>query len=649
MSGAVHFMKYVGSLLIIASAAFFCAGSPALAQAPTTMRAPAEIWVSPTGDDAGTGTAESPLLTVNAALRKGRSLRRTGDASATAGVRIVLKGGTYPLLTPLQLTPYDGGTVESPTTIEGAAGERPVLSGGVVLKGWRKADQVDGLPAAAHGHVWVSAAPVFYGQPLSFRQLWVNGKKAVRARTPNGDTCERLLSWDRKKQIAGIPAALAAMVRDPAGVEMILQQQWEIGILRLKSVRVAGEQGLVTFEEPESTLEFEHPWPQPILPPKGGGAFFLTNAVEFLDSPGEWYQDRKSGQALYWPREGEEMTSAEVVAPALETVAAVCGTVDQPVANVTFRNISFAYTTWMEPSLRGDVPIQAGMPMTDSYKIKPSGTSYHPGLDNQNWISRLPAAVTVRGANTIHFDRCRFEHTAASGLDFVSTTHDDVIEGCLFRDIGGNGIQMGCFQEGPIENHVPYNPSDERVVCQKERIANNLVTDAANEDWGCVGIVVGYGRNITIERNEVNNVSYTGISLGWGWTKEPNAMRDNRVHANRLDHVATRMCDTAGIYTLSNQPGTVVDENCVDNIVMSPYVDRPQHWFYLYTDEGSSNITVRDNWCPVEKFLKNANGPGNIWESNGPNVSERIKIAAGLEPAFRDLLVNSTLTKEAAK
>ena len=71
---------------------------------------------------------------------------------------------------------------------------------------------------------------------------------------------------------------------------------------------------------------------------------------------------------------------------------------------------------------------------------------------------------------------------------------------------------------------------------------------------------------------------------------------------------------------------------------MSPYVPDPDHWFYLYLDEGSSFITVRDNWCPAEKFLKNANGPGNVWTNNGPQVSEKIKNAAGLEPAFQDLL-----------
>ena len=221
------------------------------------------------------------------------------------------------------------------------------------------------------------------------------------------------------------------------------------------------------------------------------------------------------------------------------------------------------------------------------------------GLDNQDWIIRMPAAVTVTAANNTHFAHAAGSCTPPpAGSTYISGTHDNVIEGNLFKDIGGNGIQMASFQEGGSETHIPYNPTDDREVCSKERIANNLVTDAANEDWGCVGICVGYGREITIEHNDVNNVSYTGISLGWGWTKLPNVMKDNRIHANRMTEIATRMCDTAGIYTLSNQPGTLISENCVDNIKMSPYVDRPDHWFYLYTDEGSSNITLREQLVP---------------------------------------------------
>ena len=61
---------------------------------------------------------------------------------------------------------------------------------------------------------------------------------------------------------------------------------------------------------------------------------------------------------------------------------------------------------------------------------------------------------------------------------------------------------------------------------------------------------VGYARGIKIEHNEVSDCSYTGISVGWGWTKMTNALRDNFIHANRVHHVATRLSDTAGIYTL---------------------------------------------------------------------------------------------------
>jgi hypothetical protein len=593
----------------------------------------AEIWVSPDGNDANPGTQQSPLQSVDRAVRQARELRRANDPSVESGIRVILRGGTYWLPATLFFRSEDSATAASPTTIEAASGEKPVLSGGVLVKDWSKpSGKIAGLPEASQGHVWVANAP---GREL--RQLWINGKKSTRARTPNGDTCERLLSWDRAKEEAGVSSTVFSMVHGTSRVEMILQQQWEIAILRLKSVRTDGAQARLTFEQPESALEFAHPWPQPILPPRGGGAFFLANSIEFLDQPGEWFQEMPSGRIIYWPRDGEELRGDSVVAPNLKTLVEITGTLDQPIAYLTFKGVTFADSSWTRPAETGHVPLQAGMRMIDAYRISPRGIPTAPGLDNQAWLERMPAAVTVSAANHIQFQRCRFEHTAASALDFVRSTQDDLVEGCIFQDIGGNGIQMGSFQDGSVETHVPYDPTDEREICSRDLISNNLLTDCANEDWGCVGIGVGYARDINIEHNEINNVSYTGISLGWGWTKAKNCLRDNRVHANLLHHVATRMCDTAGIYTLSAQPGTVVSENCVRDIKMSPYVDRPDHWFYLYTDEGSSFITVRDNWCPAEKFLKNANGPGNVWENNGPMVAEKIRDAAGLEEAYRDL------------
>jgi hypothetical protein len=599
----------------------------------------AEFWVSPDGNDADSGTKENPLASVALALRKARELRRLNQVPTNEPVRIVLRGGNYPLTSPLLVRPEDSGSASSPTVIEAAPGEKPVLSGGVSITGWRKVrERIPGLLSAARGEVWAADAPKFGGRVLEFRQLWVNELKAIRAREPNGDNLNRLLTWDRQRQEAGIPSSLVKSLRDLSGVEMVIHQQWEIAVCRVKSFRTETNKVFVMFQQPESKIEFEHPWPQPVMSTNGNAPFFLANAIEFLDEPGEWFQEMPGGRIFYWPRAGEDLTKAQVIAPALETLVQIEGSLDRPVAHVQFKGMAFEHTTWLRPSEAGHVPLQAGMFFLDAYKLSPKGTEYHRGLDNLGWIGRPPAAVSVSGANHVSFERCRFEHLAAAGLDFESATHDDSIEGCVFRDIGINGIQLGKFSDEGIETHVPYNPSDEREICSRERISNNLVTDCANEDWGGVGICVGYGREISIEHNEVNNVSYTGISVGWGWTKATNCMSNNRVVANHVHHVATRMCDTAGIYMLSAQPGTIVSENSVHDIQMSPYVFDPEHWFYLYLDEGSSFTTVRDNWCPEERFLKNANGPGNVWENNGPNVSRAIKDAAGLEREFRDLL-----------
>jgi len=598
----------------------------------------AEIWVAPDGRDENPGTQTSPLASPARALRQARELRRLHDPSIAEGVRIVLRGGRYALSEPLLVRPEDSGTPASPTVLAAAPGEHPELSGGVEIAGWSRLDsEPPGLPAAARGHVWAAEAPRFHGRLLEFRQLWVDGRKAVRARTPGDGQMARLVGWDRAKREAWIPAGIALPTRLD-GVEMVILQMWEIAVLRVQSHEIEGDRARVTFCEPESRIEFEHPWPQPVLDPKNGNSpFFLTNALEFLDEPGEWFEDRVAGRIYYWPRDGEDLAKAHVIAPALETLVQIAGTTDRPVGQVAFEGIGFAHTTWLRPSLSGHVPLQAGLFMLDAYGLKRPGTPDWRSLDNQAWLGRPPAAVTATGAQHLGFTGCRFEHTAADGLDLAAAVQDSTVEGCLFRDIGINGLVAGTLSEPGIEAHLPWNPADERTVCARLRFANNLLTDCANEDWGGVALLAGFVRDTAIEHNEINRTSYTGISLGWGWTRTPNAMRRNLVRANLIRHAATRMSDTAGIYTLSAQPGTVVSENVVDGIAMSPYVHDPEHWFYLYTDEGSSFITVRDNWCPEPRFLQNATGPGNLWENNGPQVDAKIKAAAGLEPAFRDL------------
>ncbi len=597
----------------------------------------AEFWAAPDGDDANPGTQAQPVASVSVALRKAREVRRLAKAPLDEPVRVVLRGGVYRLDRPLLVRPEDSGTAASPTLIEAAAGERPVLSGGVPAGPWRRpAGPIAGLPAAAAGQVWVADSPTFGGRAIQFRQLYVDGHKATRAREPDGELA-RLVAWDEKQREAWIPAAAAIWGQVP-GVEMVLHQQWELSVLRVKSVRLEGKKAGLAFEEPESRIQFDHPYPWPVMSPQGNAPYFMANAIEFLDTPGEWYQEIPSGRIVYWPRDGEDLNQAEVVVPALDSLVRVEGTLDRPVSHVRFKGIGFQHTTWMRPSESGHVPLQIGLFLVDAYRLDPPTRLVDKALDNLAWTGRPPAAVTLSGADNTAFERCRFEHLASTGLEYRFGTRDDLVEGCVFQDVGGNGILVGCFNGEGSEAHEPYNPADEREVCTRERIANNLVTDCGSEEWGCVGIGVGYASDVTVEHNEVCQLPYTGISLGWGWTGVTTCMKNNKIRANHIHHVGLRMCDLAGVYSLSAQPDTVISENAIHDIELQPYVHRPEHWYYVYLDQGSAYVTVRDNWSPEDKTFQNDPYYENVFENNGPGVSEAIRQAAGLEPAFRDLL-----------
>ncbi|RHK94015.1 right-handed parallel beta-helix repeat-containing protein [Bacteroides xylanisolvens] len=596
-----------------------------------------EIWISPKGSDFNDGTRQFPKATLTSALRQAREWRRTEDNRIQGGITIYMEGGTYAFYEPVFIRPEDSGTKESPTIIRSVGDEKVILSGGISINGWKK-----------QGKVWVADVPAFNGRPLDFRQLWVNGKKAVRARdVEDFEKMNRICSVDEKNEILYVPAVSIRRLIDNKGnlkakyAEMVLHQMWCVANLRIRSVEVQGDSAAIRFHQPESRIQFEHPWPRPMVTTDGhNSAFYLTNARELQDVPGEWYHDIDARKIYYYPREGEKMQEAEVIVPAVETLVRVEGTLDRPVCHIRFEKITFSYTTWMRPSEKGHVPLQAGMYLTDGYRIDPKmQRNYlnHP-LDNQGWLGRPAAAVRVVAARQIDFERCRFEHLGSTGLDYEEAVQGGVVRGCLFLDIAGNGLLVGSFSPAAHETHLPYDPADRREVCTQQQINNCYFTEIGNEDWGCLAIAAGYVGDVNIEHNEINEVPYSGISLGWGWTQTVNCMRNNRVHANLIHHYAKHMYDVAGIYTLGSQPKSYVTENCVHSIYKPGYVHDPNHWFYLYTDEGSSFITVRDNWTEGEKYLQNANGPGNVWENNGPKVDSVIRERAGLEAGYKDLL-----------
>lgn len=591
------------------------------------------IWVSPQGDDFADGSETQPFATLEKAFTQARQIRTTTDAEQLGAIHIILKGGTYRLTSTLSLGLEDSGTSTSPTIVEAATGETPVISGGTDVKSWQDAGSVAGLPDVAQGRVWV--APIPAGTD-DFRQFWVNGQKMKRASTLDDLSLPRLISVDKAQGELTVPR-IEQQFLHPEKVEMTIIQDWTTNTLRVKTLNSDIYRSRLTFMNPESAIEFKRPWP--ILRADetsfSNHMFYLSNAIELLDHPQEWFRDEANGNIYYWPRSGETQSEIEAVVPTLETLIDIKGDKSKKVHNITFRGISFEHTTWLRPSQMGHVGLQAGQFLYDAYSDASA-----PG-GNVAWVGRPKAAVSVTDARFVRFEDCVFQHLGATGLDFISGTKQMSVVGCAFTDIAGTAVLAGYFGDERFESHMVYNPTDKTDVCDSITIDNNYIAHIANEDWGCIGIGVGYASNITISHNELHDVPYSAISLGWGWTKSTSCMKNNHIRANHIYDFSNQMRDSGAIYTLSSQPNSSIENNCIEK-VGDPLLN-PQMWdmrhaqFDLYLDEGSDYFTVRNNWCERAEFSRNQNGSHNTWGTNDKSVAQSIKNAAGLEIAYANI------------
>lgn len=156
--------------------------------------------------------------------------------------------------------------------------------------------------------------------------------------------------------------------------------------------------------------------------------FFLSNALPLLDTPGEWYHDIRTHRLYYMPRMGETLSTVVAEAPALETLVRFVGTRETPVEGISFKGVDFAFTTWMRPSYKGHVPLQAGMYITEGYKLRPGikRVNNH-GLDNQDWLGRPSAAVELTYA---HRPTSTSVALCTSGVTDSTTRRDASTEPC---------------------------------------------------------------------------------------------------------------------------------------------------------------------------------------------------------------------------
>jgi hypothetical protein len=575
------------------------------------------LYVAPDGDDSNAGTLSAPLKTV----ARARDLVRAMNGDMSADITVYLRSGTYPQASTLAFSNADSGTNGFYVKYRAYPGERPIITGGKAITGFTLSDAKAGVYSAS-------------GVTTAFRQLYVNGVKAVRARSPNlgsngAFAFNRLTGADNTAQNIQVAASEVGSWGNLTKVELHVITGWGDNTLRIASIDTSGGTAFIKVQSPESSIVFVRPYPH--LGGQFGGftkhVYYFENAREFLDQAGEWYLDEAAHVLYYKPRSGEDMTEATVVAPMLETVMSIAGTSTTSQAGyLWFEGITFAHSTYMRPSESGFCDAQAGQ-----YNL--TATS-----DNKQTIGRPAAGVSVTNANHVHFERNVFTQMGASGLDFVSGTHDDVIIGNVVTDIAGNGISIGKFtQDESTEYHVPYNPTDKNEICTNDTIKDNYIHHVTTEFQGGCGIAAGYPKQLDIEHNEIGYTNYTAISVGYGWTSSVNAMSSNKINNNDVHHAVQILADGAAIYTLSNQqPNSQMQYNYVHDYQTSSWADYGSNGLYL--DEQTSGYTVAHNALvsAPTNVAQNHTGTNTITDTPAADP-QSVKAMAGIEAAYADI------------
>jgi hypothetical protein len=635
------------------------------------------FFVSPEGDDANPGTKEKPVRS----LERARDLVRTVNQNASDDITVFLSGGVFRLTRPLMLEARDSGPPGHHVVYAAEGKGTPMITGAVRVAGWKMAD--------AARNLWSAPAPAGL---KNTRQLYVDG---VRARRASG----RLSTKLTKTETGYMADSDFTGWKNPADVEFVYtggNSLWTehsegLGAWTEPRCPVASIQGAtITMAQPcwdnstrrimlpRNTPGMDRPRTVNLVGPAsiGKAPVSVENAYELLGTPGQWYCDRTADTIYYIPRPGEDLATADVEAPVLEKLIVGAGTAAQPIHDIIFKGLEFTGTTWLGPDgPEGFSEIQANYCVTGSngYAVQGLGDLTPDGQKPFGAWTKISGNVSFSHDTHIQFLRCAFVHLGAAGLDLGHGSQFDVVEGCVFTDISGNGLELG---------GVDKPDATGGDITSDNRIANNHIYDVAAEYHGGIGICVGYARNTVIQNNQIDHLPYSAISMGWGgWPDKikkagvSNFSENNLVADNLIFEHMLLLADGAAIYTQGlTGPSLEVGEKIEGNVIH----DQFGSGHGIYTDNGCKNVTARhnaifhvnfDNWGSRHKdYYDGQTGANydnflfedNYWQqgdadSSKQNVTLRhnhlisaldqvpknILHHAGLQSTFQDILARS--------
>jgi hypothetical protein len=515
------------------------------------------FYVSPSGSDDNPGTRSKPFLTIT----KAQEAIRTKEAGGWSGNRNVwLADGTYSISSPLTFSATDSGKDHNRIKYKALKGARPVISGGVEVSGWQHRG----------GGVWV--AEINSGiADRGFRELFIDGKRATRARHPNSEYLRVAeVGADRRTNFRFNTGDFPTPV-NPQQTELVLIHDWSISRILLADVDDENNRLTAVDSIGAKSLDFFNldNWEK-------NPRYYLENDLAFLDAPSEWFFDNHNALLYLMLPEDSDPAQMKVIVPVTDSHLVIMeGSEQQRVRNISFEDITFSYCSWLIPE-KGYAGIQAchfdSRPAADGWSV-------------------VPAAVYVKWAENCTFIRCRFTQLGGSAIWLSAGSRDCTIADSHFEDISANAIMLGDGRDRKVNGVVWWKAAPEQTA-NGNTVINNTINAIGKQFYGAVGIWCGFTAKTIISGNHLHNLPYTGISVGWEWSPISTPCRENHLIGNHIHHIMQTLSDGGGIYMLGLQPGSTITSNLIHDVTVNAGRAESNG---MFLDEGATDLIISDN------------------------------------------------------